>query len=157
MSKEKVANVFDQNEVENEGVATSNASDGNVDNNRNVGRGKRKYKVKTFQMSIPDDPEARAAVIKALRPWEKDYVPEDDTREVEATAEDVLAIVKREFGEDAYEKIRYELFGWDKVKKERKVDAPSYVVERVANEVRDAIKNGTPFTEELKEKALWLL
>ena len=155
MSKEKVADVFDQNEVENEGVTTSNANDGNVDNNRNVGRGK--YKVKTFQMGVPDDPEAIAVVRKALRPWEKDYVPENDAREVEATAEDVLAIVKREFGEDAYEKIRYELFGWDKVKKERKVDAPSYVVERVANEVRDAIKNGTPFTEELKEKALWLL
>lgn len=155
MSKEKVTDVFDLNEVESDAAATSNANDSNANDNSKVGRGK--YKVKTTVVSVPDDKEAIRVMREALRPWEKDYVPEDDARKVDATAEDVLAIVRREFGEDAYEKIQYELFGWDKIKKERKGDAPDYVVEKVANEVRDAIKNGTPFTDELKEKALWLL
>ena len=117
---------------------------------------KKFYKTKTVQVSVPDDDDAIKAMREALRPWEKDYIPTTNVA-VDANAEKVLALVRKECGEEVEGKIRYELYGWDSVKNMKKEDAPSYIRERVTAEVKNAIANGVAFDEVLKAKALWIL
>lgn len=125
------------------------------DNIRSTPRGF--YKIKTVPICVPDDDDAIKKLRDVLRPWESNYTMEEEKEKECECINKVLNIVKEECGEDMFYKIQYKLYGWNFIKNLNPEEVSLSLKEYIKNEIKNLLKNGIEFNDDLKEQLLWVL